>query len=108
VTISPTIVIMKSYELSLSLGLGLLTWFILTRLLTIFPNKLIPQVTLELDGFLEIICGVREYGRICCCVKFVFQRVGLRCIGIFVEGFWWSLDITNLLSSLTTTLSNLL
>jgi hypothetical protein len=33
----------------------MLTWFLLTRLLTLFPNELIPQVTLELDGFLEII-----------------------------------------------------
>jgi hypothetical protein len=55
-----------------------------------FPNELILQVTLELDGFLEIICGVREYGRIWGCVKFVFLVGGLRSIGIFVEGFWWS------------------
>jgi hypothetical protein len=55
VTISPTIVTMKLYELRLRLGLGMLTWFLLTRLLTLFPNELIPQVTLELDGFLEII-----------------------------------------------------
>jgi hypothetical protein len=72
--------------------MGLLTWFLLTRLLTLllFPNKLISQVTLEFDGFLEIICGVREYGRIWGCVEFVFQWVGIWSIGIFVEGFWWS------------------
>jgi hypothetical protein len=66
--------------------------FLLTQLLTLllFPNELVPQVTLEFDGFLEIICGVREYGRIWGCFKFVFQWVGLRSIGILVEGLWWS------------------
>jgi hypothetical protein len=66
------------------------------------------QIALELDGLLEIICGVRENGWIWGCIDFVSQWVRFRSIGIFVEGFWWSLDITNLLSSLTTTLSNLL
>jgi hypothetical protein len=117
VTISPTIVTMKLHKLRFRLRLGLLTWFLstrllnwflLTRLLTLFPKEHIPKVALEFDRLLKVICGVREYGRIWGCVKFVFQWVGLRNIGNFVVGFWWSLDITNLLSSLTTTLSNLL
>jgi hypothetical protein len=35
VTITPTIVTMKAYRLRLSLGMGLLTWFLLTQLLAI-------------------------------------------------------------------------
>jgi hypothetical protein len=71
VTIFPTIVTMKPHELRFRLGMGLLTWFVLTwilswflltRLHTLFPKEHIPQVALELDGLLEIICGVREYG----------------------------------------------
>jgi hypothetical protein len=86
VTISPTIVTMEPHELGLRLGLGLLTWFLSTRLLnqflltrlhTLFPKEHISQVTLELDRFLEIICGVREYERIWGCVEFVSQWVGL-------------------------------
>jgi hypothetical protein len=55
VTISPTIVTMKSHEFRFRLGLGLLTWFLfwflLTRFFSLLPNELIPQVTLELMGF---------------------------------------------------------
>jgi hypothetical protein len=67
VTISPTIVTTKSHDLRL----GLLTWFIstrllnrflLTRLLTLLPKEHIPQSALEPDRILEIIWGVREYG----------------------------------------------
>jgi hypothetical protein len=69
VTISPTIPTMELHGswLGLRLGLGLLTrflnQFLLTRLHTLFPKEHIAHVTLELDRFLEIICGVREYGR---------------------------------------------
>jgi hypothetical protein len=117
VPISPTIATMKLYGLRLRLGMRLLFWFLstrllnrflLTRLLTLFPKEYIPQSALELDRLLELICGLWEYRRIWGCVKFVSQRVGLRNGGIFVVGFSWSLDITNFLSSLTTTLSNLL
>jgi hypothetical protein len=85
VTISPTIVTMKLHELRFSLGLGLLTWFLptrllnrflLTRLLTLFPKEHIPQSALELDRLLEVICGVREYGWIWICVEFVFSGLG--------------------------------
>jgi hypothetical protein len=80
VTISPTIVTMKPHKLRFRLGLGLLTWFLstrllsrflLTRLLTFFPKEHIPQVARELDRLLEIICGVREYGWIWICVELV-------------------------------------
>jgi hypothetical protein len=117
VAISPTIATMKIYGLRLRLGMGLLIWFLSTRLLNrflhtrllnLFPKEHIPQGALELYRLLEIICGVRKYGRIWSCVKFVSQWVRLRNIGIFVVDFWWSLDITNFLSSLTTALSNLL
>jgi hypothetical protein len=73
VTISPTIVTMESHKLRFRLRLGLLTWFLSTRLLnrflltrfvTLFPKEHIPQSALELDGLLEIICGMWEYGRI--------------------------------------------
>jgi hypothetical protein len=64
VTISSTIVTMKPHELRFRLGMGLLTWFLLTRLLnrffltwllTLLPKEHIPQITLELDGFLEVV-----------------------------------------------------
>jgi hypothetical protein len=80
VTISPTIVTMKPRELRFRPGLGLLTWFLstrllnrflLTQLLTLFPKEHISQGALELDRLLEIICGVREYGWIWICVEFV-------------------------------------
>jgi hypothetical protein len=79
VTISPTIVTTKPHELRFRLGLGLLIWFLstrilnrflltwplnrflLTRLLAFFPKEHIPQCALELDRLLDIICGVREY-----------------------------------------------
>jgi hypothetical protein len=72
VTVSPTIATMK-HRLRLRLGMRLLIWFLstrllnrflLTRLLTLFSKEHIPQGALELDWILEIICGVREYGRI--------------------------------------------
>jgi hypothetical protein len=83
VTIYPTIVTMKAYGLRLRLGMGLLTWFLSTRLLTLFRAH-------KLHRFLEIFYWEREYGRIWGCVKFVFRSVGLRSIGILAEGFWWS------------------
>jgi hypothetical protein len=87
---------MKPHRLRFRLGMGLLTWFLFTRLpnqfvlailLTLFPKEHIPQVTLELDRLLEIICGVREYGRIWGCIEFVSQWVAFRSIGIFWKVF---------------------
>jgi hypothetical protein len=68
VTISPTIATMKLYGFRLRFGMGLLIWFLSTRLLnrflltrlhTLFPKEHIPQGALELDRLLEIICGMR-------------------------------------------------
>jgi hypothetical protein len=64
VTISLVIVTMEPHKLRFRVGLGLLTWFLftrllyrflLTRLLTLFPKEHIPQVALELDRLLEVI-----------------------------------------------------
>jgi hypothetical protein len=60
VTISSTIGTMKLYGLRLRLGMGLLTWFLftrllnrflLTRLLTLFPKDTFPKSLLNLIGF---------------------------------------------------------
>jgi hypothetical protein len=86
----PILVTMESHKLRFRLRLGLFTWFLstrflnwflLTRLVTLFPKEHIPQVALELDRLLKVTCGVRVYGRIWGCVKFVSQWVGLRNIG---------------------------
>jgi hypothetical protein len=37
-------------------------WLLLTRFLSFIPKELIPQVILELDGFLEVIGLWRKYG----------------------------------------------
>jgi hypothetical protein len=67
VTISPTIVTMELHDLRLGLGMGLLTWFLSTRLLltgllALFPKEHFPPSAYEFDELLEIICGVRKYG----------------------------------------------
>jgi hypothetical protein len=81
VTISPTIVTMKSHKLRFRLGLQLLTWFLSTScstgfsslgFSTLFSKEHIPHVALEIDRLLEVICGVREYGWIRICVEFVY------------------------------------
>jgi hypothetical protein len=79
-TIFPTIATKKIYGLRLRLGMGLLTWFLSTRLLnrvlltmllTLFPKEHFSRSSYEFYGILEIICGVREYGWIWICVEFV-------------------------------------
>jgi hypothetical protein len=61
VTICPTIVTMKLngfwFRLGLDLFTRLLFWFLLTRILTLLPNELDPQLTLELDGFWKSFVG---------------------------------------------------
>jgi hypothetical protein len=37
-------------------------WILLTRFLSLLPKELIPQDTLELDGFLEIVGLWRKHG----------------------------------------------
>jgi hypothetical protein len=80
VTIISTIATRKLYGLRLRLGMGLLTWFLstrllnrflLTRLFTLFPKEHFFGSAYEFYGLLEIICGVREYGWISICVEFV-------------------------------------
>jgi hypothetical protein len=36
--------------------------FLLTRFLSVLPKELVPQVTLELDGFLEVVGMWRKHG----------------------------------------------
>jgi hypothetical protein len=59
VTISPRIVTIKSNGIWFRLGLRLFTrllfWFLLSLLLALLPNELVPQVALEHDGIFEII-----------------------------------------------------
>jgi hypothetical protein len=43
-------------------------WFFFTWLLSLSPRELIPQVTLELDGFLEVIGIWRKHGWSWSCV----------------------------------------
>jgi hypothetical protein len=71
VTISPTIVTMKLYELRFWLERGLLIWFLLTRLLTLLLSNHTLLRAHKLHRSLEIICWVRKYERIWGCVKFV-------------------------------------
>jgi hypothetical protein len=37
-------------------------WLLLTWFLSLLPKELIPQDTLELDGFLEVVDLWREHG----------------------------------------------
>jgi hypothetical protein len=67
VAISPTIATMKPHKLRFRLGLGLLTWFLLTRLLTHFsslafslsvPKNTFPEVLTNLIVFWKsLVCG---------------------------------------------------
>jgi hypothetical protein len=62
VPIPPTMLIME--------GFWFWIWFwalfglclLLTRFLSLLPKELIPQVTLELDGFLEVIDMRKKHG----------------------------------------------
>jgi hypothetical protein len=111
VAISPTIATMKPYGLRLRLVLGLLTWFIstrllnrflltslfnpflVTRLLTLFPKEHFPQSAHELDRLLEIVDLWRKHGWSWGCVYSFPMMVRFRDKSIFVEGFWWLWDI---------------
>jgi hypothetical protein len=41
---------------------------LLTRFLSLLPKELVPQVTLELDEFLEVVGLWRKHGRIWGCL----------------------------------------
>jgi hypothetical protein len=69
--ISPTIATMKPHNLEFRLGLGLITWFLSTRLLnrflltsllTLFPKEHFSRSAHKLDRLLEIICLWRKHG----------------------------------------------
>jgi hypothetical protein len=71
VAISPTIAKMKPHGLRFRLGLGLLTWFLSTRLLTrllliclltFFPKEHFPGSAHKLDRLLEIYFLWRKHG----------------------------------------------
>jgi hypothetical protein len=60
--------------------MGLLTWFLFTRLLrrflltgllTLFPKGHFPRGAYEFYGLLEIICEVKKYVCIWICIEFV-------------------------------------
>jgi hypothetical protein len=58
VPIPPTMLTMEGFRFWFWVLFGiwlLLTRFLLTRLLSLLPKELIPQDTLELDGFLEVV-----------------------------------------------------
>jgi hypothetical protein len=70
-SISPTITTMKLHKLRFGLGLGLLTWFLSTRLfhrflltslLTLFPKQHFPGSAHKLDRLLKVICVCRKHG----------------------------------------------
>jgi hypothetical protein len=71
VTILSTIDTMKRHKFRFRLGLGLLTWFLSTRLihrflltslLTLFPKEHFPGSAHKLDRLLEIICMWGKHG----------------------------------------------
>jgi hypothetical protein len=71
--IPPTMLTMEGFRFWLSLwvlfGLWLLlTRFLLTWFLSLLPKESIPQDTLELDGFLEVVGLWRKHGWIWGCV----------------------------------------
>jgi hypothetical protein len=69
VPIPPTMLTMEGFQFWVHFGLWLLlTLFLLTRFLSLLPNELIPQYTLELDGFLEVVGLWRKHGRSWDCV----------------------------------------
>jgi hypothetical protein len=69
--ISPTLATMKPHKLRFRLVLGLLTWFLSTRLLhgslltsllTLFPREHFPGSANKLDRLLKIICLWWKHG----------------------------------------------
>jgi hypothetical protein len=62
VPIPPTILTMEGFSFWLWFWVLFGLWFLLTWFLSLLPKELIPQVTLELDGFLEVVGLWRKYG----------------------------------------------
>jgi hypothetical protein len=65
--IPPTMLTMEGFRVWLWLWVLFGLWillirFLLTRFLSLLPKELIPQDTLELDGFLEVVGLWRKHG----------------------------------------------
>jgi hypothetical protein len=61
VPIPPTMLIMEGFQFWLWFWALFGFWLLLTRFLSLLLKELIPQVTLELDGFLEVIGMWRKH-----------------------------------------------
>jgi hypothetical protein len=64
VPILPTMLTMEGFRFWLWFWFWVLfgLWFLLTWFLSLLPKELIPQVTLELDGFVEVVGLWRKHG----------------------------------------------
>jgi hypothetical protein len=60
VPIPPTMLTMEGFQFWLWALFVL--WLLLARFLSLLPKELIPQVTLKLAGFLEVIVMWRKHG----------------------------------------------
>jgi hypothetical protein len=61
VSIPPTMLTMEGFWFWLWFWVFFRLWLLLTQFLSFLPRELIPQVTLELDGFLEVIGMWRKH-----------------------------------------------
>jgi hypothetical protein len=55
VPIPSTMLTMEGFQFWLWFGALFGLWLLLTQFLSLLPKELIPQVTVELDGFLEVV-----------------------------------------------------
>jgi hypothetical protein len=62
VPIPPAMLAMEGFRFWLWFWVLFGLWFLLTRFLSLLPKELIPQDTLELDGFLEVVGLWRKHG----------------------------------------------
>jgi hypothetical protein len=62
VPIPPTMLTMEGFWFWIWFWAVFRLWLLLTRFLSLLPKELIPQVTLELDGFLEVVSLLRKHG----------------------------------------------
>jgi hypothetical protein len=62
VPIPPTMLTMEGFQFWLWFWVLFGLWFLLSRFLSLLHKELIPQDTLELDGFLEVVGLWRKHG----------------------------------------------
>jgi hypothetical protein len=62
VPISPTMLTIEGFQFWLWFWVFFGLWFLPTRFLSLLPKELIPQDTLELYGFLEVVGLWRKHG----------------------------------------------